>query len=155
MGELLAENRYLRKRSAANSKKSHRDGVAGRTRERRKREPKTPLQALFIRRVGEELHRLGWSVNELGVKSKSLGGAPQRTIADVMSGADPRLETVYQIATALGLPAYQLLTESDGKRQSRFPDNVRELPKPPGMFAPQQKPTKPRTLSRDRKGSKH
>jgi transcriptional regulator with XRE-family HTH domain len=75
----------------------------------RKREIRSPLQAVFLRRVEEEMRNQGISRNQL---AKRVGAPPQTTLNDVMLGADPRLETVYGVAVALGVAPVSLLTES-------------------------------------------
>ena len=75
-----------------------------------KKSPKTPLQALFLRRVQQELDARGLSQNALCGR---VGGLKQRTLNDVMNGADPRLETVYQVATALGINPWHLFVEAE------------------------------------------
>lgn len=62
-----------------------------------------------------------------GIKSrrelaKRVGAPPPMTINDVFSGSDPRLETVWKFATALGVSAVSLLTENGNIRQfPRYP----------------------------------
>jgi hypothetical protein len=63
---------------------------------------------VFLKRLREELAARGLSANAL---SGHVGGPPQRTLADVLNGADPRLKTVAQIATALGLEPWRLFVE--------------------------------------------
>lgn len=81
----------------------------GRPREKKKKEPQSRLQAIFIKRVFEELARQGISQNQLSQRER---GPDQKTLNDVLNGADPRLKTVQQIALALDVPAISLLTES-------------------------------------------
>ncbi len=104
MSETLAQNRYFCKRYAANFIFGHVLDMA-----KRRKAPKTTLQTVFLKRVQEEMVRQKISRNAL---AKRVGAPRQRTLNDVMNGADPRLETVFQIATALGIPAWQLMTES-------------------------------------------
>lgn len=75
----------------------------------RKRAIRSPLQAVFMRRVEEEMRNQGISRNQL---AQRVGAPPQTTLNDVMLGADPRLETVYGVAVALGVAPVSLLTES-------------------------------------------
>lgn len=126
MPEVLAENRYLRKRSAAFSAFRHRLRVP-RKRKHPPTAPKTDLQAVFLKRVGEQLAVLG--ISRLAL-SKRVGGPPQKTLNDVMNGADPRLETVHQIATALGVPAWTLFVESVQAERK-----VLEFPTYPKVFS--------------------
>jgi transcriptional regulator with XRE-family HTH domain len=91
---------------------------------KRKKAPASVLQEVFLKRLREELERQGLSGNAL---SRRAGAPAQMTINDVMNGADPRLKTVDQIARALGIPAWHLLTETVGnKRQDgtvhKFPE---------------------------------
>lgn len=97
----------------------------------RQKKPKTVLQAIFIKRVKEEMGEL--SGNEL---SKRPGGPPQTTFNDVLNGADPRLETVHQIATALNIPAWHLFLEKSDlvRLRTETPNNVREFPALPRML---------------------
>lgn len=74
----------------------------------KKREIRSPLQEIFLKRVEEELKRQGLSRSQLAGR---IGAPPQTTVNDVMLGADPRLETVHGFATALGIPAISLLSE--------------------------------------------
>lgn len=67
-----------------------------------------------MRRVKAEMERQRLSGNQL---SKRVGAPAQTTLNDVLNGADPRLETVWAFATALGVPAVSLLTESNNVRQ--------------------------------------
>lgn len=72
----------------------------------------TPLHALFIRRVNEEMRARKLNPNRLkeyGVKT--------RTLADVLNGADPKLSTIYAVAKAMGImsPA-DLLREGADRR---------------------------------------
>lgn len=81
--------------------------------------PKTPLQEVFLRRVQAEMDRQRISRNQL---AQRIGAPAQRTVNDVMNGADPRLETVWGFATALGVSVVSLLTESSNVRQLvRYP----------------------------------
>jgi transcriptional regulator with XRE-family HTH domain len=75
----------------------------------RKREIRSPLQAVFLKRVDEEMKKQGISRNQL---AQRVGAPPQTTLNDVMLGADPRLETVFGFAVALGVAPVSLLTES-------------------------------------------
>lgn len=84
----------------------------------KKKAPKTTLQALFIRRVQQEMDARDLSENALCAR---VGGLKQRTLNDVMNGADPRLETVYKIATALGINPWHLFLEAQD-----IPANVRD-----------------------------
>src|SRR4051812_629396 len=107
----LAESRYFCKRSAANPTVRHFLPM-GRTRKRREpKPPATPVHALFVRRVRDEMKARGLNplkLAEYGIK--------QRTLADVLRGADPRLSTVYAAARALGMNAADLLREGPDKR---------------------------------------
>jgi hypothetical protein len=107
----LAENRYLCKRNAANQVLRHRCPM-GKTRKRREpKPPATPVHALFVRRVREEMKARGLNplkLEEYGIK--------QRTLADVLRGADPRLSTIYAAARALGMNTADLLREGPDKR---------------------------------------
>jgi hypothetical protein len=106
MGKTLPENRYERKRYAVNQDFRQ---IAVVRKPGKKREIRSPLQAVFLKRVQEEMANQRINPNQL---SKRVGAPRQTTINDVMLGADPRLETVHGIAIALGVPAVSLLTES-------------------------------------------
>lgn len=68
-------------------------------------------------RLKEEMERQQVSGNAL---SKRVGAPHQRTISDVLNGADPTLTTVHRLAFALGVPVVSLLTQTSG--------NVYQLP---------------------------
>ena len=103
-GEILAENRSESKRYAARRNFGHRLRLMP----AKKKEPKSPLQKIFLKRVQEEMDRQGLTRNKL---SERVGAPPQTTLNDIMNGADPRLENVHGIAFALGVAAVELLTE--------------------------------------------
>lgn len=87
----------------------------------KKRPIKSPLQEVFLKRVGEEMKAQGINVSQLAGR---VGAPPQTTLNDIVSlQADPRLEQVYKIATALQVPAISLLTELKG--------NIHSLPSVP------------------------
>jgi hypothetical protein len=142
----LPENRLERKRYAVRTLVGQRIGVPS----KRSKKPRTVLQALFIKRVKEEMGAL--SGNEL---SRRPGGPPQTTFNDVMNGADPRLETVYQIATALNIPAWHFFIERTDLVRLRTgsptepPSSVTSLPGYPKMLEHGVK--KGETKVRDRK----
>jgi transcriptional regulator with XRE-family HTH domain len=93
-------------------------------RKAKKKEVKSPLQAVFLRRLHDEMERQGLSGNALAQRE---GAPPQRTIADVLNGADPRLETVNGLAVALGVRPVDLLTQAKG-----IPEKVHQIsPYPP------------------------
>lgn len=81
------------------------------------------LHALFVRRVREELKARGLnphSLEEFGIK--------QRTLADVLRGADPRLSTVRSAAVALGMKAADLLREGPDRRITNVTDLHSPMP---------------------------
>lgn len=102
MSQNLTENRLERKRYAVKGGLGHFRGMAA----SRRKKPKTALQELFLRRVQEEMERLGISRNELAGRA---GGPKQSTFNEIMNGSDPRLEQVHKIAVALGVSAWELL----------------------------------------------
>lgn len=65
-------------------------------------------------------------------------GIKQRTLADVLRGADPRLSTVYAAARALGMNTADLLREGPDKRA----ENVTNLhpPHQPMIPPPAERP---------------
>lgn len=74
-----------------------------------------------MRRVQEELDVRSIKANRL-----ALYGVKQKTLDDLLSGAEPRIGTVYTVAKALGLEAWELLTE-----RSDASGKVVHLPAPP------------------------
>jgi transcriptional regulator with XRE-family HTH domain len=123
MDAKLAVPRYRVKRSAAKAVIADASSMAT----VRQKPPKTALQKLFLKRVQQEMDAKGLSRNAVASR---VGGPPQRTFNDVMNGADPRLETVAQIAYALGLNPWELFIEKTDLRKpnplnvSQFPDNA-------------------------------
>lgn len=121
MTPTLAELRYKCKRYAAKPDLVQLIAVPRKRKPRELKEPKTPLHALFVRRVEEEL-----KLRTLNTNSIKKFGAKQRTVWDaIYSGSDIRLSTIYKIATALGMmEAWPLLKERDS-------NNVIDLPETP------------------------
>lgn len=107
--ESLAENRLESKRNAVKEVSVHRLGVGQPRKPGKQRPIRSPLQEVFLRRVKAEMEKQKLTGNQLAHR---VGAPPQTTLNDVLLGADPRLETVYAFATALGVPAVSLLTES-------------------------------------------
>lgn len=124
----LAEYRQQCKRHAANWLFGQFDGVR---KPARRKTPKTPLQALFIERLRHELAASGLSVNALGQRSQSMGlGNVTRTVNDVLNGiSDPRLETVYTVAQALGIAPWELLKPGATRKST-----VVAMPEAPRML---------------------
>lgn len=123
--QTLAENRYERKRYAVSGKKGQFCGMATKP-----KEPLSDLHKLFLKRVQEELDHRGLSRKGL---SERTGGPSQTTFNDTMRGADPRLSTINEIATALGIQAWQLFIESaDASRKNVT--NVKNFPQPEKMI---------------------
>jgi hypothetical protein len=88
--------------------------------------PKTPLHALFVRRLREEM-----GARRLNPYAMKEYGAVQRTLADALKiGTDVRLSTIYKAATALGLEAWQLLKERDDVAKAH---NVTQFPPLPSI----------------------
>lgn len=135
----LAEPRYLCKpniKRRAASQSSRHFSAMGRTRHRREpKPPATPVHALFVRRVREEM-----KARELNPLRLAEYGIKQRTLADVLRGADPRLSTVYAAARALGMNAADLLREGPSKRAI---SNVTDLhpPRKPMLPTPAESST--------------
>lgn len=139
----LAENRYQSKRYAVSREKGHLFRMAAKV-----KEPKTPLQALFLKRVQEEMDKRGLS--RAGLSGRT-GGPSQTTFNDTMRGSDPRLETVYEIATALGIQAWQLLRESaDVERENVT--NVKNFPQPGRMIRKSPKSARKKADDRTKTG---
>lgn len=105
----LAVYRYQVKRSAANYPFVHFPVVPKNARKLRK-EAKSPLQEIFIRRVWAELDARGLTPNAL---AQRVGGPAQKTLDDALKGSDPRLLTVFQTAQALGVQPCDLLQEQN------------------------------------------
>jgi transcriptional regulator with XRE-family HTH domain len=121
MDRSLTENRLLCKRYAVYEDFRHLEPMKS----QRAKEPKTVTQAMFLHRVNQELERQKVTRNGL---CQRPGAPTQSTFNEVMNGADPRLETVHQIAAALNVPAWTLFVE---RPASGFPYNVTEFPTPP------------------------
>lgn len=122
----------------------------------RGRSGSTPLRELFVRRVREEMYAQELSVNAL---SKRVGAPRQTTLNDVLAkGADPRLETVYQTAFALGVQPWELLVEVNRAGEKIIPAAVgseRQIVVPlqrkyPTIFAAPQKEKDDRAKRRKR-----
>lgn len=97
----------------------------------------TALHALFVRRVREEMTARGLNPNRL-----QDYGIRQRTLADILNGADPRLSTIYAAATALGMKGADLLREGPEKRViklAEFQENPTILPPQHASHAPDRK----------------
>lgn len=85
-----------------------------------------------------------------GTSLAKLPGAPkQRTIADVLIGANPGLDTIEKLAFALGIQPVDLLSQSKEQRQGRQ-DRVVSLskPYPPTFGKSEQAGQKPRSKTR-------
>lgn len=104
--------------------------------------PKTRLQEIFLKRVREEMDRQGLNVNSL---SRRVGAPAQSTLNDIMRGADPRLESVHGIATALGIEPVLLLTELYSK------GNVHKFPSYPQISVQTDKNVRRRVAETKRK----
>lgn len=105
MTATLADSRIVGKRNAANADLGQCQSV-GRPRIRKRKEPRTPAHALFVRRVREEM-----AARLLNPNSLEPYGIKQRTLADALDGTDLRLSTIYATAKALGLETWQLLQD--------------------------------------------
>jgi hypothetical protein len=100
-------------------------GVGRRRKPREHKPPLTPLHALFVRRVNEEL-----ADKKLNATNLQDYGAVQRTLWDVLNiASDPRLSTLYRTATALGMELHQLLRER--QESKRVSSNVTQFPSRP------------------------
>ena len=91
----------------------------------RRKDSPTTLHELFVKRVKEELDRLELSRSAL---SKRVGGPPQSTFNEVMNGADPRLTTIGQIATALGIQPCELLQEIPVRKSRQKVEKINPYP---------------------------
>lgn len=76
---------------------------------------KSQLQALFIRRLHEEMKKQGLSDNALSARCDALKlPVGQSSVSRITGGRqDPSLENVHALAAALDLPAWYLLTEAN------------------------------------------
>lgn len=109
MPQNLTVNRLERKRNAVFIGFGHREGMPRTDKPTKKKPIKSPLQEVFLKRVQEEMTAQSINVTQLAGR---VGAPPQTTLNDIVSlQADPRLEQVYKIATALQVPAISLLTE--------------------------------------------
>lgn len=75
---------------------------------------KSDLQAMFAKRLGEEMDERKLSGNDLArIAQKSGRRLGQPTISRILNGKqDPGLEKIDAIADALGLPAWYLMTDA-------------------------------------------
>ena len=93
-----------------------------------KRRPKTTLNALFMKRVEEEIEAQRATQNQV---ANRVGAVRQRTLNDILNGADPRLSTVFQVATAIGCQPWELLVEKGVRRETTTTEQfVTVLPQP-------------------------
>jgi len=129
----LAENGYVRKPAAAKVVFGHISRMGART-----KAPRTNLQRIFLKRVREELDARGLSENAL---SKRVGGPAQKTLNGVMNGTDPRLATVSQIAEALGIQPWKLLTEGAEKGATLNIAEIDKLARPRLLGQPDKGPS--------------
>jgi transcriptional regulator with XRE-family HTH domain len=113
---------------------------------KRRKKPASTLQELFLKRVQEELDRQGLSRNALAGR---VGGPSQTTFNDVMQGHDPRLKTVSEIATALGVQPWELFTERRVGESRRANGTVQNFPAFPSIIGRPDKSAK--LTGRDRK----
>lgn len=121
----LAENRLPVKRHAAIAVLGHLWTMGINP---KRKAPKTPLQATLMQRIAEEMGRQGVNPTSLGRRAEEMGlGNLQRTLADVLNGSDPRIETVYTVATALGVSAWRLFQPYESQK-------VVHLPTPPPIM---------------------
>lgn len=90
-----------------------------------------------MRRVEAELERQRISRAAL---ARRAGAPSQTTLNDVLNGADPTLETVSKIATALGVMPWQLLVEQQTAPQQ---EKVHRLPSPYSPVFPSESTQKP------------
>lgn len=103
--------------------------MAGRRDKPRVQEPRTNLQRVFMRRVQQEMTRQ--HIRSRNALTKRVGAPPQTTFNGVMNGADPTLETVSQIAEALGVQAWTLFIEREASEGDSPAPNVVSLPPSP------------------------
>lgn len=110
MTPTIAVNRYECKRYAATSKNGHLYPMP----DKEKKAPASPLNELFRRRVQEVMEDQGTNANQVSQRHGS--DVRQRTLADILNGADPQLSTVWKVCVALGVSPAELLMHS-GVRQ--------------------------------------
>lgn len=108
ISQTVTENRVSGKRNAVREYFGHVVTMRDPNKPTKKRQPKSPLQEVFLKRVLEEMGRQGVNPTQL---SKRVGAPKQTTLNDILNGADPRLEQVYKTAVALDVPAISLLSE--------------------------------------------
>ena len=120
--ETLAENRYARKRRAGTPSVGHAKPM--------RRKPKSHLQALFLKRLDEELSARELTVNAF---TKRAGAPGQSTMNPIFNATtDPRLGTVDKIANALGIPAWHLFIERSDIPSHRR-GTISKFPEAPGI----------------------
>ena len=102
------------------------------------RKPETDSQAMLMRRIQEELDRQQLSEAALA----RVAGMNQKTLNDIINGAVPKLTQVHKIAAGLGLHVSDLFRPS-AQSQEITTGKVHYLPKPPPIFAKQQKDRTP------------
>lgn len=121
----------------------------GQPRKKTAKRPETHLQAVFIKRMKEELEKRQLSV--LGF-SKLEGAPRERTLADVLhAGAVPRLTLVHQCAVALNIPVISLLVDGPAASQETMTGKVHPLRPPPAKLL---SPAKHRTQGQISKRNK-
>lgn len=146
--EILTENRLSCKRNAVKGELRHLVGVPKTDKPTKKKPIKSALQEVFLKRVREEmgaqglLHQDGTpNITQL---ARRVGAPPQTTLNDIVSlQADPRLEQVNKIATALEVPAISLLTE-------KAIGNIHNLPIVPTISGRMDKASANKTRDRNR-----
>lgn len=132
MTEILAENRLKWKGATANFVLLQALGVR---KPPKTKVPKSDLQIIFMNRLKAELDKLDLNPTRLGRIGQELGMGKhfQRTVADVLNGADPRLETVHNIARTLsqvsGIAAWELFRPEHAESPK-----IIQLPEPPTIM---------------------
>lgn len=115
------------------------------------------LQALFIRRVREEMDARSLSINAVARAAKSHGHRlGKSTVARILAGEqDPTLEKIVVLSEVFGVPAWFLLTDPSHVEQRviRQPTmtNVVRLQDPyPSVFGKKDKATQHSAAQRQR-----
>lgn len=122
---MLAENRLEVQRHAAKGYLAHRPAV---TKTKRAKPPKTETQAIVMQRIIAELETQKLNPTSLARRANKVG--LQRTLADILAGADPRLKTLDTVAKALGVAAWRLLIPLEGGEARKIID----FPQPPPIL---------------------
>lgn len=121
-----------------------------------KKEPKSKLQGVFVKRLSKEMDDRGISDNALAATAKRNGFKLSQTYISAIKRfeRDPTLGKVHAISESLGLPAWFFMTEESTVEQRVItpPKNVVSLPSPyRKIFGEKPESTLPKPKSAARK----